>query len=454
MLQKFNSKYTTHPVYINFLSSSTQDLEKVTWNFLDSLTDEETLVSSCHPKLKTLDTEQAIKLMEEILLHRRWKLPNEKPSGQDASLGCIWNVCQRQTVFLQAMIQKDLKLRLQEVFDTTLLETEDLFLDRWDAFRSRNPEDYLLYWYCNRKFPQEIERSCLDDIQLKLEEQMAALQEEAQQLSEDTSAANREWRLELCNFRRRIRCKQLEEIESLQKNFFVCDQEPDAHGADPEATLSVVLTHPPQWSSMSKLTEQLEVVKFHMRSGTLSDTTKPSQSDLLAAYDDLLEELNRRIMAMVNHYAASHPSSGAVMEDTVRNQGEIRFVASFLEGHRLEYPEELRCCWYLNECFPHNMPLIKLRAVEEALNQQLAALDAEQVHDPSCRTSGLWLLRYHLREQQLEQIQEEISLVQSEQEEFLDYQSVQEEIYDIQPKEEKISGDQSTKKTGIYGISG
>lgn len=436
MLEKFDSKVTTHPVYINFLSSSTQNPEEVTWSFLDPMTEEETMVSSCHPKLETLDTQQAIGLMEEILLHQRWRLPHEKPSDEDASMGCVWNACRRQTMFLHAKVKKDLKLRLREAFDTTLLETEEFVLNGLDTFRSGKPEDYLLYWYCNQKLPQGMEYSRLKAIQKSLEEQLTALQEEARQLSEDAGTSDGEWLLELCNFRHRIRSKQLEDVESLLKDYFVCDQEPDAkpnaHGANLEATLSVIFTHPPQWSSLSQLTEQLEVVKFHMLSGTLSNTGRPSQADLQTAYDYLLEELNRRILAMIHHYAANHSATDAVMADTVRNQGSIRFVASFLEGYRLEYPEEIRCCWYLNECFPHHMPLIKLKAMEEMLNQQLAALDAEQVHDTSCRTSGLWQLRYHLREQQLEQIQEEISIFQAEQEEVFHYQSVSEEDSDIQ----------------------
>ncbi len=137
--------------------------------------------------------------------------------------------------------------------------------------------------------------------------------------------------------------------------------------------------------------------------------SKELYSSLEEKYEAWLEELNRRIESLLPHSALPNET----FEEKHGCSKQIRFLNSFVNGGDLKRTENLLCCWYLNERFPFSMDLEQMYRVEKELKRQLVALDDEEEHYNERDESDLWRLRYHLREDQLNEIQERIRRAES-----------------------------------------
>lgn len=396
---------TEHPIeevnIVNFISSIPGETRDLSSYYIDPVTGRKITITSCIPRLEDLDGEHRILLLEELRCHLKYHLWEKNRNCRHTEEGRISEEQRRDTTYLINHVQKSLKVMLREAVGTSFLVATD-FLFRPNDVRLNDPEALLMYWYCNDCFPDETGFFAVDTLENYLQNQLAKLEEQLAQLREDESTLATVKPREFLNFRCEIKHKQLELIAELKKSDVVLAADelpPEDHC---EKAKSIVSKYGPQWYRMPELVNQIEQMKLYQAS-------KESYSGLEEKYDAWLKELNRRIEGLLPHSAVSNETS----DEKHGCQKQIRFLNSFVNGGDLERTEELLYCWYLNECFPFSMDLEKMYRIEKELKRQLSELDEEEERYNERGESDLWLLRYHLLENQLDEIQERICSCES-----------------------------------------
>lgn len=396
---------TEHPIeevnIVNFISSIPGETRELSSYYIDPVTRRKITITSCIPRLEDLDGEHTILLLEELQCHLKYHLWKKNRNCRHTEEGRISEEQRRDTTYLINHVQKSLKVMLRQAVGTSFLVATD-FLFRPNDVRLDDPEALLMHWYCNNCFPDETDFFVVDTLEKYLQKQLAKLEEQLAQLQEDESTSATVKPREFLNFRCEIKHKQLELIAELKKPDIVlaADELPPEDHCEKEK--SIVSKYGPQWYRMPELVNQIEQMRLYQAS-------KESYSGLEEKYDAWLKELNRRIEGLLPHSAVSNKTS----DEKYGCRKQIRFLNSFVNGGDLERTEELLYCWYLNERFPFSMDLEKMYRIEKELKRQLSALDEEEERYNERGESDLWLLRYHLRENQLDEIQERICSCES-----------------------------------------
>lgn len=381
---------------VNFVSSIPGEMRDLSSYFIDPVTGRKIIITSCIPRLEDLDGEHTILLLEELRCHLKYHLWKQDINCRDTEKGRISEEQRRDTTYLINHVQKSLKVMLREAVGTSFLVTTD-FLFRPNDVRLDDPEALLMHWYCNDCFPDETGFFAVDTLENYLDKQLGILEEQLAELQEDEPTSATVKPRELLIYRCEVKRKQLGLIAELKKSdiMLAADELPPEDHCEKEK--SIVSKYGPQWYSMPELVNQIEQMRLYRAS-------KESYSGLEEKYDAWLEELNRRIEGLLPHSAVPNEDS----DEKHECRKQIRFLNSFLNGGDLERTEELLYCWYLSERFPFSMDLEKMYRIEKELKRQLSALDDEEERYNERGESDLWRLRYDLREDQLDEIQERI----------------------------------------------
>lgn len=381
---------------VNFISSIPGEMRDLSSYYIDPVTGRKITITSSIPHLEDLDGERTILLLEELQCHLKYHLWNTNRDCRHTEEGRISEELRKNTTYLIHHVQKVLKEMLCESVGTSFLVTADFIFHPNDVLWN-DPEPLLLHWYCHGCIPDETGFFVANKLEKYLKNKLAEMEEQLAQMQEEEDTPATVKPKEFLNYRCEVKRKQLELIADLNKPriLLTADELPPEDNCEKEKT--IVSSYGPQWYRMPELVKQIEQMRLYREA-------KESYVGLDENYDVWLEELNRRIEGLL-------PFTPVTEQENSGNK--VRFLHCYVYGGELERTEELLYCWYLNDRFPFSMDLEKMYRIEKELKRQLSALDDEEERYNERGESDLWLLRYHLREDQLDEIQESICTAES-----------------------------------------
>lgn len=390
---------------VNFASSVGENPEQYKIEFWDLFTGKTVVIEASYPEISKLDAEGAIFLMDELRYHLHQVLAKEKPDAQHLQDGFVWKQRCRQLEVLIALVRGRLEDLLWEVFQQNWPGEGGDMMELYPCICLPTADDQILYWYTYDCFAHHMDEEMIPQVRLRLEYKMIDWLDELDEMIEENPDVEFTAYYQLQKFRCDEKQRQIEQLDRMVTARSAGGRNQKQEASCHPLPIGVVWDQVPQWLGMPELIEEIEKVKLCMKQ---AETFPDNQvAKLETKHNELLDELNRRMVAIVCSCIGCDEPEQAVLEHA-QQLGDIPYPVCFLEGGALKQPEDVIHCWYLNERFPFKMHLEQLKCVESVLKQQLAALeDAYDVYNNDGERS-LWELSCELKERQLDQIREEI----------------------------------------------
>lgn len=337
------------------------------------------------PELARRIAANQISLLEELELFLQ-RLEEEKPECDTSEEYHAWNLRREQVQTLEQQTKGQLKAYLDEIWD------------RLPGIGLQNEQDYVIYWYVEGCFPEDMEYCEIEKVERELRDRL-------DWLSEDLPLKIEPWEYRLWKYRQKLLTDQLDELALLkrQNDRDDWDDWDDWDGvrmnenADEDEEGSPVFMfwvpdepEDPESLTMEELIAQIEKQQFillglkEVEFGAEGIDRPFNWQEGVDRVNALLEKLH------------------GLLEQRMTEVQGVRIHADM--GDK-ETPEEIIAGWYLNECFPSDLNAEEMMQVERKLREQLTALEDEESEYEEADNLELWKYRRDLKANLIDDIQ-------------------------------------------------